>query len=359
MASADVCDPCLERNATVHAKKYCSECEEKLCAECTESHRGFKAFKSHHVIDLSSVGAKILPTSKVNCDIHTDVQVDYFCSQHDVVCCRACIPDSHSSCKTVIPLDVASKDVKNSSLLSDKLKELDHITATLEKMTENRDDNRKLLKQKKSLIIKQINTVKSKLLKHLDDLEERLITEVASVQEKNEEKIKREKDELSQITSVLKDNKQELEFLINHGSNNQLFLALRKQITNIQKTDHKIHDMTSAINEIDMEFDEIKNFNIETIGSVSQITRPCPIKYESMKVQHQQVQQDRRKPLTKFIKVGQVNLKHGKPYNLTDIAVTSDNKLLLCNYQSSRPKVYIYKDYKTYENKISFTSGPC
>jgi hypothetical protein len=55
----------------------------------------------------------------------------------------------------------------------------------------------------------------------------------------------------------------------------QLFLALRKQVTNIQKTDNKIHDMTSPINEIDMEFEEIKNFNIETIGSLSQITRCC------------------------------------------------------------------------------------
>jgi hypothetical protein len=231
------------------------------------------------------------------------------------------------------------------------------MTATLEKITENRDDNRKLLKEKKSLIIKQISTIKSKLLKHLDDLEERLITEVASVQEKNEEKIEREKDELSQITSVLKDNKQELEFLKNHGSNNQLFLVLRKQITIIQKTDKKIHDMTSAINEIDMEFEEIKNFNI---GSVSQITRPCPIKYKSMKVQHIQVQQDRRKPLTEFRKESEVNLKYGEQYNLISMAVTSDNKLLLCNYKSSHPKVYkcIYKDYKTYEEEISFTSSP-
>jgi hypothetical protein len=36
-----------------------------------------------------------------------------------------------------------------------------------------------------------------------------------------------------------------------HGSNNQLFLTLRKQITIIQKTDKKIHDMSSAINEIE------------------------------------------------------------------------------------------------------------
>jgi hypothetical protein len=42
------------------------------------------------------------------------------------------------------------------------------------------------------------------------------------------------------------------------------------------------------------------------------------------------------------------------------MAVTSDNKLLLCNgyYDSSHQKVYIYKDYKTYEDEISLTSPP-
>ena len=226
------------------------------------------------------------------------------------------------------------------------------MTETLSKMSENRDE--------KSLIIKQISAAKSKVLKYLDDIEERLITKVGSVQEKNEEKINREKHEICQLTSILNDNKQELEFLLkDHGSNNQLFLTLRKQITIIQKTENKIHDMTSTINEIDMEFEEIKNVNIETIGSLLQITRPCPIKYKSMKVQHQQVQQDRRQTLTEFIKEGEVNLKHGEQYKLTDMAVTSDNKLLLCNIHPSHHKVYIYKDYKTYEDEISLTSEPC
>ena len=293
--------------------------------------------------------------NKINCEIHTDVQIDYFCSQHDVVCCRACLSDSHRSCESVLPLDSASKDVRNSSLLSDTLEEQDYMTETLQKIEENRDENKKLLKQKKSLIVKQISAAKSKVLKYLDDIEERLITEVESVQEKHEEKINKEKHDIYQLTSILKDNKQELEFVKDHGSNNQLFLTLRKQITNNQKTDKKIHDMSSAINEIDMEFKEIKNVNIETIGSLSQITRPCPIKYKSMKAQHQQVEVDRSQTLTEFIKEGQVNLTRDV-HVLTDMAVTSDNKLLLCYY--SHQKVYIYKDYKTYEDEISLTSGP-
>jgi ABC-type enterochelin transport system substrate-binding protein len=71
-------------------------------------------------------------------------------------------------------------------------------------MSESRDDNRNLLKQKKSLIIKQINAAKSKVLKYLDEIEERLLTEIGSLPEKNEEKINREKHEICQLTSILK-----------------------------------------------------------------------------------------------------------------------------------------------------------
>jgi hypothetical protein len=50
------------------------------------------------------------------------------------------------------------------------------------------------------LIIKQISAAKSKVLKYLDEIEERLIIEVESVQEKNEEKINKEKHEICQLT---------------------------------------------------------------------------------------------------------------------------------------------------------------
>jgi hypothetical protein len=42
-----------------------------LCTKCAQWHLRCKAFKSHHVIDLSSVGSRIPPSSKINCEIHT------------------------------------------------------------------------------------------------------------------------------------------------------------------------------------------------------------------------------------------------------------------------------------------------
>jgi outer membrane protein assembly factor BamB len=77
-----------------------------------------------------------------------------------------------------------------------------------------------------------------------------------------------------------------------------------------------------------------------------------------MKAQHQQVEVDRSQTLTEFIKEDEINLTRDVHYDLTDMAVTSDNKLLLCNGYYSHQKVYIYKDYKTYEDEISLTSEP-
>jgi hypothetical protein len=48
--------------------------------------------------------------------------------------------------ESVLPLDSASKDVKNSSLLSDTLEEQEYMTETLQKIEVNRNDNLKLLK---------------------------------------------------------------------------------------------------------------------------------------------------------------------------------------------------------------------
>ena len=65
------------------------------------------------------------------------------------------------------------------------------------------------------------------------------------------------------------------------------------------------------------------------------------------------------KTLTEFRKDGKVNLRYGVEYRLTGMAVTSDNRLLICNCLSNDPNVYIYKDYRTYEDEIRFSFSPC
>jgi hypothetical protein len=103
-------------------------------------------------------------------------------------------------------------------------------------------------------------------------------------------------------------------------------------------------DSTSVINLFSISSRYFRTFDLAAlicfIRSLSQITRPCPIKYKSMKAQHQQVEVDRSQTLTEFITDDEIKLKRGVHYYLTYMAVTSDNKLLFCNYNDD--KVHIY-----------------
>jgi hypothetical protein len=72
--------------------------------------------------------------------------------------------------------------------------------------------------------------MKSKLLKHIDVLEQKIITKLTSIKEKNETKIKKEKDEMSRLVSCLKDEKQELEFHKNPTTYN---IVLTTKIINL------------------------------------------------------------------------------------------------------------------------------
>ncbi|CAG2216614.1 unnamed protein product [Mytilus edulis] len=92
------CDPCSGDEKSLPAIRFCSDCEERLCKDCVEYHKKFKATKSHHLMDLTSIGQTNIPKTKKFCEVHPDIPLDFYCTQHDIVCCRACIPSDHQSC---------------------------------------------------------------------------------------------------------------------------------------------------------------------------------------------------------------------------------------------------------------------
>jgi hypothetical protein len=50
-------------------------------------------------------------------------EIEYFCTYHDIILCRACIADGHRSCKDVVVLDIACAGSKTTVL-----KEIDRET---------------------------------------------------------------------------------------------------------------------------------------------------------------------------------------------------------------------------------------
>ncbi|XP_071178589.1 E3 ubiquitin-protein ligase TRIM71-like [Mytilus edulis] len=358
MATASFCDPCSEADKSLTATKYCANCEERLCTDCAESHCRFKAFKFHHVIDLSAIGSNKFIFAKKNCNVHSEMILDYYCTDHEIVCCKSCISNEHRLCQNVLPLELASKDVRKSALFNDVMEDITHLITTLNALDNNRQSNLQSMEESKSAITKQIRAVKSKLLKQIDELERELTTSFSSLQRKHEMEINKQKQEISQVLVDVEENKNKMDFFRDHGSKNQLFVFLRQQVTHIDSTEAKIQQMLSNSQEINIIFDEKKDVMIESLGSLLEYVQPCLVQYKPRKCQQAQIKAEPMKYIIGFEKDTGLKLEIGETYALRDVTVTNDNKLLITNTSSFDPKLYVYRDCKDYETEIRFSSKP-
>ncbi|XP_063448475.1 uncharacterized protein LOC134728004 [Mytilus trossulus] len=358
MASTSFCDPCSEADKSLRATRYCSDCEERLCTDCAESHCRFKAFKSHHVIDLSSIGSNILMSAKKNCNFHSEMMLDYYCTDHEIVCCRACISKEHRLCQNVLPLELASKDVRKSALFNDVMEDIAHLITTLNALDNNRQSNLQSIEKTKLTITKQIRALKFKFLKQLDDLERDLTTSLSSLQRKHEMEINKQRQEISQVMVNVIENKNEMDFLSDHGSKNQLFIFLRQQVTNIHSAEAKIQQIVSDAQEFDITFDEKKDGKLESFGSLSEYVQPCQVQYKPKKFQQAQIRPEPMKNILGFEKDTVLKFNTNVVKCLYSVSVTDNNKLLMTNIESSDNKLYVCRDCKDYETEIAFSSEP-
>jgi hypothetical protein len=119
------------------------ECEEELCPECTEHHTALKATRNHHVVDLKlkKSYASLLKKSSLFCEQHTYCDVEYFCVDHDELCCRDCLAKTHKACVNTMSLGSASKGAKQSQLFSDCQEQLTSISQTYKSILKYREEN--------------------------------------------------------------------------------------------------------------------------------------------------------------------------------------------------------------------------
>lgn len=341
MASNSYCDPCSEEGTPIAAIRFCSDCEERLCKNCVDYHKKFKATKSHHLIDLTSILRSKIPIAKSCCEVHQDVPLDFYCTQHDRVCCRVCIPSDHQSCKEVIPLEVASKHIKKSALFEDTLNEWQNIVKILDNLKKDRHGYVDEIESGETAMLVEISKLKTHLIKQINALEEKLITELSNAKKKILDLYGKENSELSELYDVVQNRKQNLEFLKEHGSNNQLYLTLREQEKGVQDAIKRVQNMTLSYKQTAFKLKKKNDIDVNGIGSIEEVRTASAIQYSPVKLQQAQVQPVKAKSILAFRKEIAEQLQIGKL--ITDVAVTADDKLFLCDLQKGCDNIPVFK----------------
>jgi len=258
MNTLAICEPCQTRKLTKTSVSWCMECEEELCPECTEHHTALKATRNHHVVDLKlkTSYASLLKRSSLVCEQHTDYDVEYFCVDHDDLCCRECLAKTHKSCVKTMSLDWVSKGAKQSQLLSDCQEQLTSISQKYKRILKYTEENVNGIKDGKQRIKENMEKFKEKLIQRINQVEKELTNKLDILVQEN---IKFEEDEIFKVLEATEEIElylKEMLFIVENGSEKQAFLLCRKIDKYLSQTDNELKTTTSELKRVSLSFEE-------------------------------------------------------------------------------------------------------
>ena len=361
MATATICDPCQSRNIVNTSVSWCMECEEELCSECTEYHTNLKMARNHHVVDLKlkTSYSALLKKPNLICKQHKYCQIEYFCVDHDELCCRDCLAKTHKSCVNTMSLDSASKGAEHSQLFSDCQEQLTSISQTYKSILKYREENVSGIKDDKQRIKENMKKIKEKLIQRINQVEKELTNKLDILVQEN---TKFQQDEISKVLEVTEEVElylKEMLFIVEHGSEKQAFLLCRKIDKYIHQADNELQTTTSQLKRVTLSFDESNDFfsSINSFGDVTVKTIiDHTITHKTLNDQQAQFVSDKTTTMSTFKLQNRIE-DTGRI--ITGMVVTDDDHLLLCDrYPITNKLVAVYYPSGKYMKRIDVSYRP-
>jgi hypothetical protein len=284
--------------------------------------------------------------------------MEYFCTDHDVILCRACLADDHRWCKDVVFLDIACTDSKT-TVLKETNRETKHIIETLGAFENGIVRNRSALDKECSQIKNEIALEKSKAIGRLNELEKSLKTKLHGLKDKNEVIMMDELKEIKDIHSQTNKRLKQIQLVEKHCTDWQAFMLAYELRKILPETKKYIIELSMKNKIIQLHFK--RNIGIEssnsTLGEISETWKGNGMHYYS-----QLKQQQPQLPVVKE-KTPMENFQVSHRYktictNVLGMIATGDGRLLLCNHSGEQRGVVVYGEDGKYIKTVKLKERP-
>ncbi|XP_052066383.1 uncharacterized protein LOC127706031 [Mytilus californianus] len=353
--AANYCEPCTARGLTPTAFRWCSECDEALCSECTEAHKVQKITRNHHLVETSKIPERI--NLSYNCSKHEHLPLDFFCVNHDVMCCQECLPQNHRSCKNVTSIDLASKNSKQSQSFIDFEEHLSFVIEALYKLNSNCKENDNRIEQQETKIRKQIEKIKEHIIKQLESLEESLLKDLTVIKDKIITRLKRQEKDIGDLITSSKAEKESLEFVRDHGSEKQAFVSIHSSKPVLDEIENKVKQLSESLAYTSLTFVEsVSKEKITDLGSIELTETPCSFPFVPFKQCQSQVPVVLKRPSTSYTYLHDIDTKGDDLKGVTGITISDNNTLIFCDVNAG--KIYFCDDTDNFLSSISSPFKP-
>ncbi|CAG2197220.1 unnamed protein product [Mytilus edulis] len=271
------CEPCRARDKNNTPTYWCVICEEALCLECSEHHRVQKISRSHELLDIK-IKPMNINISDQRCSEHDNLPFEYFCVDHDSLCCKECQVESHRSCQKIMSVDIASKGIKSSQSFIDAVELIEHVLMTTNSLSYDRNTLTESIEKEAQMIKDEIRKVKEEAITHIEYLAKLLFEDLKLKKDKIVTNAKGTIDELEDIKRMTKEKKDTFDIVDKHGSEKQAFLAVHAHKTVLADLEQRISTITeNTINlsiKLNTTLPKQSIMSIMSIGTIDTIEVP-------------------------------------------------------------------------------------
>ncbi|XP_052064445.1 uncharacterized protein LOC127704438 [Mytilus californianus] len=349
------CKPCNTLGLTQKAYRWCTECGEALCSECTESHKDLNMSRHHHLVEIDKIPKTINLSN--NCSKHQHLPFDYFCVDHDVICCKECLLKNHPACKNITSIDIASKNSKQSQSFLDSEEQLRSILEALEKLINNRKENCSRLEQEETKILKQIATIKKNINSRFESLKDSLLKQLSELKGKYEAGIKRQEKDLGDLVTSTKAVKEELTFVRDYGSDKQAFVSIHSSKPILDEMEYKVEQLIESFEDVTLVFVEnLSKKKITDLGSIEMKETPLSFLFIPYKQRQAQVPVVGKRQISSFTHLYDIDMKGEKLDGVTGMTISDNNTLICCDLNTR--KIYFCDEYDIYQSSIKSPYEP-
>ncbi|XP_063406263.1 uncharacterized protein LOC134690217 [Mytilus trossulus] len=304
--------------------------------------------RRHELLDIN-----IKPTniniSDQRCSEHEDLPFEYFCVDHDILCCKECQVETHRSCQKVMSVDIASKGIKRSQSFIDAIELIEHVLITVPIITEDRQTLIDSIEKDANVIRDEIRKVKEEAISHIEYLEKLLLEDLKHKKEKILNNAKVTITEIQDIGKIAREKKDTFDIVEKHGSEKQVFFAVHAYKTVLADLEQKISTITEQTTNLSIKLNaDVPKKSIISIGTIDTIEVSSSKEFIQRKKRQSQIPTLQQQILPIFIeKQGATRLM--KLYDrIKGIKVNHYNELIIStsNLWSFRYAIQVFENNK-------------
>lgn len=356
-----LCDPCSRKNissdpvmsssknVSSYSVLYCYECKQYFCQQCVRRHTFDVTFSQHNLTDIGTL------LFIANCSKHNDSALSFYCVEHDCLCCQFCISDKHFCCQTLLPLVDAATDVKQSVGFEHVANALSNIKTKLNEVTIILHENGKSLNNDEHTILKQIAICKDGIMKRLNELEDETGQDGHSLKNIQKAKLESNYSRVLQIAKPIHNISDQIRQISMYGSQTQMFVLINKCKSEILHYERSLQKLLPTLLNRTLRFQPPDNIHGVSLGSFRLNLTQKDLNY---KPNYKQAQipicvSDTTK---QFTLVHEIEISNSGNVWISNMGITDDNRLLLCNNNGT--SLLVYKDSGEYIQDCKLADNP-